>query len=91
MTKEQAERDMSKAEDQITSGDKTLDAYREKLGFHTEKEFQQVQRQHQTDYPGLLEKNRQIRGHIHQERKVLEKAETAHQNAFVRQVASLLF
>lgn len=89
MTKEQAERDMSKAEDQITSGDKTLDAYREKLGFHTEKEFQQVQRQHQTDYPGLLEKNRQIRGHIHQERKVLEKAETAHQNAFVRQVASL--
>ena len=89
MTKEQAERDMSKAEDQITSGNKTLDAYREKLGFHTEKEFQQVQRQHQTDYPGLLEKNRQIRGHIHQERKVLEKAETAHQNAFVRQVASL--
>ncbi|MGE7766815.1 hypothetical protein [Peribacillus sp. NPDC096540] len=84
MTKEQAERDMSKAEDQIKSRNKTLDSYREKLGFHTEKEFQQMQRQHQTDYPSLLEKNRQIRGHIHQERKVLEKAEIAHLNAFVR-------
>ncbi|WP_336866964.1 MobQ family relaxase [Peribacillus frigoritolerans] len=87
-TKEQAELDISKAEDQITVRDKTLDSYREKLGFRTEQDFQQVQRQHQTDYPGLLEKNQQIRGHIHQERKVLEKAEIAHQNAFVRQVAS---
>ncbi|MEK4536653.1 MobQ family relaxase [Peribacillus sp. FSL K6-1552] len=88
MTKEQAELDMSKAEDQIKSRDKTLDAYREKLGFHTEKEFHQMQRQHQTDYPSLLEESRQVRGHIHQERKVLEKAGIAHQNAFVRQVAS---
>ncbi|MBT2602020.1 MobA/MobL family protein [Bacillus sp. ISL-53] len=87
--KEQAELDISKAEDQITLRDKTLHTYREKLGFHTEKEFHEVQRQHQIDYPGLLEKNRQTRGHIHQARKVLEKAEKAHQNAFVRQVASL--
>ncbi|MBT2602040.1 MobA/MobL family protein [Bacillus sp. ISL-53] len=87
--KEQAELDISKAEDQLRVRDKTLHAYREKLGFHTEQEFQQVQRQHQMDHPVLLEKNRQIRGHIHQARKVLEKAEIAHQNAFVRQVASL--
>ncbi|MGY3316862.1 hypothetical protein ACV242_005484, partial [Peribacillus simplex] len=88
ITKEQAELDMSRAEDQLTVRDKTLHSYREKLGFHTEQEFHQMQRQHQTDYPGLLEKNRQIRGHIQQERKVLEKAEIAHQNTFVRQVAS---
>ncbi|MGE7880305.1 MobQ family relaxase [Peribacillus muralis] len=88
MTKEQAELDMSKAEDQIKLRDKTLDAYREKLGFHTEQEFHQMQRRHQTDYPSLLEECRQLRGHIHQERKVLQKAGIAHQNAFVRQVAS---
>ncbi|MBT2719015.1 MobQ family relaxase [Bacillus sp. ISL-57] len=89
MTKEQAELEMSKAEDQITLRDKTLHSYREKLGFHTEKEFHQMQSQYQTDYPGLLEKNRQTRGQINRERDVLKKAETAHQNAFVRQVASL--
>lgn len=56
MTKEQSELEIFKAEDQITLRDKKLHSYRKKLGFHTEKEFHQVQSQHHTEYPGLLEK-----------------------------------
>ena len=54
-----------------------------------ETEFKSIQTQHQTEYPGLLEKNRDTRGRIHHERNVLQEAENAHKGAFVRQVVSL--
>ena len=86
--KEQAEKDISNAKDQIKFHDDKLNYHREKLGFSTEKEFSQVKAQHEMDRPELLEKNRNERQHIHSERDVLQKAENAHKNAFVRQVAS---
>ena len=89
MIKEQAVQEIAHAKDQIKFHDEKLNYHREKLKFHTEKEFKSIQTQHQTEYPGLLEKNRDLRGRIHHERNVLQKAENAHKNAFVRQVASL--
>jgi MobA/MobL family len=89
MTKEQAIQDIAHAEAQITFHDKQLNYHRKKLKFNTETEFKSIQTQHQTEYPGLLEKSRETRGRIHHEKNVLQEAENAHKGAFVRQVASL--
>jgi hypothetical protein len=88
-TKEKAEQDISSANGKIKFHDEKLNYHREKLGFNTEKEFNQVKNQHETERPGLLEKNKNARQYIRFERDVLQKAENAHKNAFVRQVASL--
>jgi hypothetical protein len=87
--KEQTEQDISKAQDQIKFYDEKLNYHREKLRFSNEQEFTQVRNQHETDLPGLLEKNQSIRQQIRYERDVLQKADNAHKNAFVRQIASL--
>ena len=63
--------------------------HREKLGFSTKNEFNQVKNQHETESPGLLEKNKNNRQYIHSERDTLQKAENALKNGFMRQVASL--
>lgn len=89
ITKDRAEQDISRAKSEIKSHDEKLNYHREKLGFSTEKEFSQVKNQHEADRPGLLEKNKDARQQIRYERDVLQKAENAHKNAFVRQVASL--
>ena len=89
MVKDQALQEIAHAEAQIQFHDKKLNYHREKLKFHTETDFKSIQTQHQTEYPGLLEKNRDIRGRIHHERNVIQKAEDAFKNAFVRQVATL--
>lgn len=89
MVKDQALQEIAHAEAQIQFHDKKLNYHREKLKFHTETDFKSIQTQHQTEYPGLLEKNRDIRGRIHHERNVTQKTEDALKNAFVRQVASL--
>lgn len=90
MTKERAEKDLSNAQNRIKSHDKKLNDHRKELGFRTEKEFNQIKHQHETDHPRLLEKNRETRKHISNERDILKKAENTHENAFVRQTASLL-
>ena len=59
------------------------------LVFRTKTEFNQVKKQHVTESPGLLEKNKNTRQYIHSERDALQKAENALKNGFVRQVASL--
>ena len=87
--KERAEQTMIQAKNNIAFHDERLNDHREKLGFTTEKELHQLQQQHEMDCPGLFEKHRNQRQHIHRERDVLQKAENAHKNAFVRQVASL--
>ena len=87
--KERAEQTMIQAKNKIAFHDETLNYHREKLGFTTEKELHQLKQHHEIDRPGLLEKNRNQRQHIHRERDVLQKAENALKNAFVRQVASL--
>jgi hypothetical protein len=89
MMKEKALQEIAHAEAQIKFHDKKLNYHREKLKFQTEIEFKSIQTQYQTEYPGLLEKNRDIRGRIHHERNVLQKGENALENTFVRQVASL--
>ena len=89
MIKDQALQAILHAKAQIQFHDKKLNYHREKLKFHTETEFKSIQSQHQMEYPGLLEKNRQTRGRIHHERSVLQKADDAHKKAYVRQVASL--
>ncbi|MGG4264380.1 MobQ family relaxase [Peribacillus simplex] len=88
MNKEKAELEMSRTKRQITAQKKKIHGYRETLGFLRGKEFEQMQQQHHSSYPRMLEINREARGQIHQERQILDKAKLAHQNAFVRQVAS---
>lgn len=88
MNKEQAELQISRTEQQINAREKTIHGYRETLGFHTEKEFVQMEQHHRSTYSGFLKKSREAWGQIQQARKVLEKAQIAHQNAYVRQVAS---
>ena len=88
MNKEKAELEMSRTKRQIKAQKKKIHGYRETLGFLRGKEFEQMQQQHHSTYPRMLEENREARGQIHQERQVLDKAKLAHQNAFVRQVAS---
>lgn len=87
--KERSEREISHAQEQIQFHHEKLHYHREKLGFSTEKEFTQVKTQHEADRPGLLEKNRNTRQYIRSERDVLQKAENARKNAFVRRTASL--
>ncbi|VXC67643.1 Molybdopterin-guanine dinucleotide biosynthesis protein MobA (fragment) [Bacillus sp. 349Y] len=89
VTKERAEQEISKAKSEIKFHDDKLNYHRQKLGFSNEKEFNQVKTQHEAERPGLLEKNRNTRQYIRSERDVLQKAEIAHKNAFIRQVASL--
>ncbi|MGG1685139.1 MobQ family relaxase [Pseudalkalibacillus sp. NRS-1564] len=87
--KENVEKDIAKAKDNIEFHDEKLDFYREKLGFHTKEEFLQVKKQHESEQPGLLEKNQNAHQRIRYERHVLQKAQNAHEKAFVRQTASL--
>ncbi|OUB35292.1 hypothetical protein BK708_04825, partial [Bacillus thuringiensis serovar yunnanensis] len=89
ITKDRAEQEISRAKAEIKFHDEKLNYHREKLGFSTEREFDQVKSQHETERPGLLEKNRNSRQYIRSERDVLQKAENAIKNTFVRQVASL--
>ncbi|MGE8082152.1 MobQ family relaxase [Peribacillus loiseleuriae] len=89
MTKERAEQNISKAKDDIKFHDKKLNYHREKLEFSNKQEFNQVKIQYQADRPGLMEKNKNARQQIIQERDILKKAETARQNVYVRQVASM--
>lgn len=89
LIKEQAEKEIVRAKETIKIYDEKLNYHREKLGFANEKEFNQVKNQHEIERPGLLEKNKNVRLHIRHERDVLQKAENAHKNAFVRHVASL--
>ncbi|WP_301161149.1 MobQ family relaxase [Actinomadura geliboluensis] len=87
--RDKAELEISEAKAEINFHNEKLSYHREKLGFSTEKEFNQVKIQHEEERPELLEKNQKSRQYIHSERDVLQKAENAHKNAFVRQVASL--
>lgn len=88
LIKERSEREISHAQEQIQFHHEKLNYHREKLGFSTEKEFTQVKNQHEAERPGLLEKNRHTRQYIRSECDVLQKAENACKNAFVREVAS---
>ncbi|MEK5105102.1 MobQ family relaxase [Cytobacillus sp. FSL M8-0252] len=89
ITKERAEQEISKAKGEIKFHNEKLNYHREKLGFNSEKEFNQIKTQHEIEQPGLIQKNRNTRQYIHSERDMLQKAEMAHKNAFVRQLASL--
>lgn len=86
--REIADQDISRAETGIESYKEKLKYHCEKLGFSTEDEFKRIKEQHEAGYPGHLEKIRSNRHVIHTERDVLQKAENAHKNAYVRKVAS---
>jgi hypothetical protein len=88
LSKEAAERAIVHAKEDIKTFDEKLNYHREKIGFTTEKEFTQLKTQHEAERPGLMEKNQNSRQHIRYEREVLQKAETALQNAVVRELAS---
>lgn len=89
LTKEQAEQEISRVQKEIRLHDEKLNYHREKLGFRTEEEFTQVKHQHEEERPGLVEINQKARQQIRYERDVLQKASTAYQNSFIRQIASL--
>lgn len=84
-----AEQTISHAESEIRSQNEKLNYHREKLGFSTEEEFNQVKTEHEKERAILLEKNRNTRRYINSERDVLQKAENVLKKAFVRQVSSL--
>ncbi|RIW27273.1 molybdopterin-guanine dinucleotide biosynthesis protein MobA [Bacillus salacetis] len=86
--KERAEQDISKAKERLQHHDGKLDYHREKLNFQTEAEFNQVKEQHETNRPGLIQKNQDARRYINAEKETLQKAEKALKNAFVRKTAS---
>ncbi|MCM3164364.1 hypothetical protein [Metabacillus litoralis] len=86
--KEKAEQDISKARTEIKFHDEKLNYHRDKLSFNNKIEFNQVKTQHEVELPGFLEKNKNTRQYIRSERDVLQKAENALENAFIRQVAS---
>jgi len=65
-----------------------LNYHREKLGFQDEKAFRVLEAQHQKEYPSLIEKNKQQRRALNQERDVLQNAQNALERRFVRQVAA---
>ncbi|WP_211741218.1 hypothetical protein [Ornithinibacillus massiliensis] len=87
--KDRLEQTISQAKDQIISHKQKLNYYCEKLGFSNEKEFNEVKSQHEMERPALLEKSKNNRQYIQYERGVLQKAENALKNDFVRRVASL--
>ncbi|MGE6868778.1 MobQ family relaxase, partial [Lysinibacillus fusiformis] len=87
--KEKAKQDISKAKDEITFHKKKMNYYHNKLGFNNEKEFTQLKEQHDTEYPGLISKNKDTRKYIDSERDTLKKAEIALKKAFVRKTATL--
>lgn len=87
--KERAEQVITKANKEIQFHQEKLQYHQEKLKFGNEKEFSLIKNQHETEHPGLLEKNQKARQQIHHERDILQKAEIAQQNTFVRQMASL--
>lgn len=89
MIKERAQQDISHAEKQIKFHDEKLNYHREKLGFTSEDEFNQVKQQHEEHRPDLIRKNHKERERISEERDILQKAEKAIQNGYIRRVASL--
>lgn len=88
-TKKEAEQRINELNRKIISCDKELKQYKQKLEFKTQKDFHSIKEQHKKDYPLFLEKNREARGQIHEERKVLSEAKKTLEKAFVREVASL--
>jgi hypothetical protein len=53
--------DIAHAKEQIQFHTQKLNDRRTQFEFHTEKEFQHIQHRYKTEYPKLLEENRQIR------------------------------
>lgn len=86
--KEHAEQDISNAKERIQFYHKKLGYFREKLEFSNEEDFGLAKKQFAEEYPGLVEKNKKARQQINLERDVLQKANNALKNAFVRRVAS---
>jgi hypothetical protein len=86
--KAQSEQDIARAKDKINHHNEKLKYHQGELGFRDESEFKQIKSQYESERSGLFEKNRKTYKQINYERDVLQKAENAHKNAFVRQVAS---
>jgi len=87
--KEQAEGFISNSQKEIKKLDTRLNYHREKLDFKTENEFKQIQKEHEIEKPGLLEKNNKITNQISQERDTLKHAVKAIERREVREVAAL--
>lgn len=87
-TKEQAENIISSCEKDIEMYEEKLNYHREKLEFKTENQFKQVQSKHEIEKPELREKNRNQRKQIHHERDTLKNAEIALKRGVIRKVAA---
>jgi len=87
--KEQAEGFISNSQKEIEKLDTRLNYHREKLDFKTENEFKQIQKEHEIEKPGLLEKNNKITNQISRERDTLKHAVKAIERREVREVAAL--
>lgn len=86
--KEKIQETISDHFDQIDKKDGQLNYYREKLGFETENEFNQVKAEYETERPKLIEKIQSLRKRTNYERDSLKNAEGALKNGFIRKVAS---
>ncbi|EWG08401.1 MobQ family relaxase [Cytobacillus firmus] len=86
--KEQYEQAISRNDKAIEHHENKIQHYGEKLGFTDEKDFLNKRDQFQDERPGLIEQNQKQRKAIQVQHDILNKAENAYKNAFVRQVAS---
>lgn len=88
MIKDQSERKIEHLKGEMKYHDEKLNYYREKLGFSTETEFRKLEKAYQQERPELIQKNRDQRQVLNQERDAIKNAQKALENRFVREVAS---
>jgi|GEM_PF-1398748 len=61
-----------------------LSYYCEKLGFSNKQVFLELENEYKVERPKLIQKNENQRKQIHYEREILQQAEIAYNNAFIR-------
>jgi hypothetical protein len=86
--RENAEFNIAQCKDSIEFHNEKLSYYCEKLGFSNKQEFLELENEYKVERPKLIQKNENQRKQIHYEREILQKAEIAYKNAFIRMVAS---
>ncbi|SET48490.1 MobA/MobL family protein [Salinibacillus kushneri] len=86
--KKSAESEIQRHKALVQEHERKLEPYREKYGFRSKPEFKAIDEKYQSKRTKLREQNRNQRGAIRRERDVLQKAKTALENRFIREVAS---
>lgn len=87
-TKAWAENEIRQHEAIIKEHERKLIPYQKEYKFSSYEQFEKLYKSYHENRPQLLEKNRNQRGAINRERDVLQKANIALENRFVRELAT---